>query len=162
MLTKFETLVNTIRTNYRFFKVITKEDSKFMKFLFKIMLMKYWNPRFMEDYTTVILHNVYMPKRLINTGSGYAVLRHEYIHIKDAYKTGIIPFFVSYTVLLPFVFTFRAFWEWRAYKESLRVDMETYGAIHESRITQIVKEFTGSQYLWMCPFPKFCKPPRDV
>ena len=155
MFPKFNELVFEISSKYKSFKLIKKEDSKFMKFLFKVLFMKYWNPTFMEDFTTTILARVYMPKILIGTKTGYKVLRHELIHIQDCYKTGILPFMLSYIFLLPVGFTFRAYWEYRAYCESIKVTYELNGMVSNEYVDGIVTNFTGSNYLWMCPFKNF-------
>jgi hypothetical protein len=96
-----------------------------------------------------------MPKYLINTDSGYIILRHEYVHIKDCVNFLYIPFIISYLFILPALITFRAYWEYRAYCETLRVTYEEYGKVTQSQINFIVKQFTGSSYLWMFPFEKF-------
>ncbi len=155
MQKEFSLLVFTLSHKYWLFKLIPKETSKFMKFLYVVLLMKFWNVNFMTDYTTTILARVYMPQKIINTSMGYKVLRHEMIHIQDCYKTGFILFWFSYLFTLPTVFTMRAFWEFRAYKETLKVHKELYGFIPEITIYNIVEEFASSKYLWMCPFRTF-------
>jgi len=128
-----------------------------MKALFAVLGMRWWNPRFMEDYTTVLITRVYMPRRLIGTEDGYEVLRHEAVHIRDCLATGVLPFVLSYVFLLPSVLTFRAFWEYRGYRETMKVELERNGTISDETLEWIVRRFTGPDYLWMFPFPKLIR-----
>lgn len=155
-ITKFQVFVNEIRYEFPEFEVVPKETSKLMMFINAILLMKFWNPRFMSNYTTVMFNTVYMPSRLINSDPGYAVLRHELIHMRDA-KMFPVFYELSYIVLLPTVFSMRAFWEYRGYCESLRVLDENQGFVTDKQLETIVQNFVGPSYLFMCPFRNFIK-----
>ena len=77
---------------------------------------------------------VFMPEELIGTDEGYRVLRHELVHVRDAWRTGLLPFAFSYLFLLPAGLTLRAFWELRAYTETMRVEFEETGTIADSTL----------------------------
>ena len=140
-----------------FRSVILKEDNVWMKLLYNITLMRFWNPDFMSAYVTVMFGRVYMPAHLIGTLTGYMVLRHERIHLRDARRWPIL-FELSYLFFpLPILITLRAYWEYRAYCESLVAEAEIYGYARRDSIEFFVNQFVGSYYLWMFPFPNFLR-----
>lgn len=153
----YEYLVEQIKSEFPRFQVIEKEKNFWMKLVFSLTLMRFWNPNFMESYITVMFGKVYMPQRFIGTSIGYEVLRHELVHLRDAKKWPVL-FELSYIFFpLPFIITFRAYWEFRAYCESLTVDAEKYGYVRSSTIEFIITQFTSSYYLWMFPFPNILR-----
>ena len=156
MNVKYTSIVRQMREEFPHFKVIAKEDSRLMRFIFAILLMRYWNPYFMTHYTTTMFGKVYMPYVFIDTSAGYTILRHERIHLQDAARYPVF-FELSYLFLLPFGITMRAFWEYRAYCESLRVVAEMQGFVCEHQVDDVVRQFAGPYYLWMLPFPGFLK-----
>jgi hypothetical protein len=151
---RFEGIKAELEKRYRTFRLIPKEESGFMKALYYGALMFLWCPGFMTDYTTVIIARVYMPRSLIGTEAGYLTLRHERVHIEDCFRWGVLPFVLSYLFVLPTVLSLRAHWEMRAYRETLRAEMEMYGEVSDARLEQIRRQFTSSAYFWMFPFPK--------
>ena len=153
----FRKIVAALGRTYRTFRLIPKDRSPFMKFLYYAALMFLWCPTFLTDYTTVILARVYMPPDLIDTRAGYRVLPHERVHIRDCFRWGILPFMISYLFLLPTVLTLRALWEMRAYTETMRVDLELDGEITDETLDHIQRQFTSSAYFWMFPFSKFIR-----
>lgn len=154
---KYLLLLQEITREFPKFQIIEKENSSWMRFLFTITMMRFWNPEFMSRYVTVMFGCVYMPKSYIGTSVGYEILRHERIHLRDA-KNWPIFFELSYLFFpLPIIFTMRAFWEYRAYCESLLTEYERLGYVNHSSIEFYVSQFTGSFYLWMCPFPNFMR-----
>ena len=155
--TTFQELSSELKQRHRTFRIIAKEQSPLMRAIFHLLGMRWWNPRFMEDYTTVLVTRVYMPRRLIGTADGYEVLRHEAVHIRDCLATGVLPFVLSYVLLLPTVLTFRAFWEYRGYRETMKVELERTGTVSDETIDWIARRFTGPDYLWMFPFPKLIR-----
>lgn len=152
-MNRFDELTAELGRRYRTFRLIPKEASVFMKVLYYGALMFLWCPGFMDEYTTTILSRVYMPRSLIGTRQGYAVLRHEKVHIEDCFRWGVVPFVVSYLLLLPAVLTLRAYWEMRAYRETLRAELELDGAVSEASLERIGRQFSSSAYFWMFPFP---------
>ena len=153
----FEWLVKAIKNEFPNFEVVPKSSSWLMKGLYTFSLMRFWNPHFMEVYITALFGKVYMPERFIGTQIGYEVLRHEYVHLRDAARFPVL-FELSYLFLpLPVIFTLRAYWEYRGYCESLLAEYERLGYVRASSLDFIVKQFTGSSYLWMFPFPKLLR-----
>lgn len=132
------------------FKVVAKDNSKFMRFLAKLL----WpiNREFMDGYITTIGYTVYMPRDLFNTPEGTDTLRHELVHVRQ-YDRFKLWFMVSYLIFpLPVIFTMRAYWEYQAYKESLRATHERFGSLGDADIEWVVEQFTSSAYGWMFPF----------
>lgn len=115
-----------------------------------------WNPRFIEDYTTVMFGKVYMPDRFIGSNSAYQVLRHERVHLRDMRDYKFL-FEISYLLLFPTIITMRAFWEYRAYCESLRAYQEIYGKINKKMLDSILEQFAGASYFFMFPFRNYLK-----
>ena len=77
--------------------------------------------------------------------------------MRDCWRTGVLPFALSYLFLLPALFTFRAYWEMRGYAETMRVELEDTGSIADETLTFIQEQFTGPAYFWMCPFPRYVR-----
>jgi hypothetical protein len=143
-----------LASKYRFFKVIPREESLLMKVAYYGLLMFLWNKDFLTGYVTTVGFAIYMPRDLVGTKQGYITLRHEAVHVRDFLYSGMIPFVVSYALLLPAGLTFRSLWEKRGYAEQMRAYYEVYGKIPNAILDQIAVEFTGSTYLWMWPFKK--------
>lgn len=123
-------------------------------------LLRPFNSRYMTDYTTVFGGTVWFPSRQWRGAVGpraiYETLRHEAVHLRDMRRFWGF-FHISYVLLLPAVFTFRAWWEWRAYAESLRVSLELDGRIDDSQLRFIEDRFVGPDYLYMLPFRGFLR-----
>jgi hypothetical protein len=148
-------IIDDIKKEFPNFEVIEKNKSFLMKIIYIVTLMPLWNPHFMDLYVTVMFGKVYMPPNLIGTSTGYQILRHERIHLQDA-KSWPVLFELSYLLFpLPLIVTMRAYWEYRAYCESLIVQYEIYGYVHSATLDFIISQFTSSYYLWMFPFPKY-------
>jgi hypothetical protein len=156
-VSRFDGLVAEVRREFRSFRLIPKERSRLMRALYRALLMRLWCPDFLHSYTTVLVTWVYMPARLIGTDAGYGVLRHERVHMRDCWRTGVVPFAASYLLLLPAVVTLRSVWEMRGYAETMRVELEETGAISDELLAHVERQFTSSAYLWMCPFPRLVR-----
>ena len=153
--TEYYDLVNKIEEDIPGFRVVPKTNSNLMWACYYITLMRFWNPHFMTHYITTAFGKVYMPADLIGTAIGADVLRHEWVHLRDARRWNIL-FYLSYLLFpLPAVFTMRAYWEFRGYCESIRAERDRYGVVYSESLHYYVSLFTGPAYLWMCPFPKF-------
>lgn len=157
MSARFEALCRELAAEFRGFRLVPKDESALMRALYRLTGMRLWNPRFLESYTTVLVYRVYMPRDLIGTEEGYRTLRHERVHMRDARRTAVMLFVFSYLFLLPAVLTMRSYWEFRGYVETMRVELEDTGAISDGTIEHIARRFTGSDYLFMCPFPGFIR-----
>ena len=154
---RFDDMVARMAREFPSFRLVPKDDSLLMKVFYHALGMRWWCPDFMTHYTTVIISAVYMPRDLFQTDEGYGVLRHERVHMHDCWRTGVLPFALSYLLLLPAVFTLRAHWEMRGYAETMRVELEDSGAISDETLDHIQEQFTGPTYLWMCPFPGYVR-----
>lgn len=123
-------------------------------------LVRPFNRTYLTRYTTVMFGKVYFPSRDWCRCQGadaiYRVLRHEAVHLRDMRRFPLV-FHLTYLFALPAVFTLRALWEWRAYQESLRVQAELCDHIPDAMLDHIERCFTGPDYLFMCPFPRFVR-----
>ncbi len=98
---------------------------------------------------------IWMHPGIIGTDDGAQTLRHEAVHVRDQARWGPL-FFISY-FLLPIGPSFRAVWEARAYRETLR-----YIAAHAPRqrdwaVEWVTSLFTGPSYGFMFPFPSLVR-----
>jgi hypothetical protein len=130
----------------------------------KHWLFKYWSKMGWGGIT--VYNTVYMNSWDIGTARGLETLRHEMAHVRDQHKYGIL-FLLSYIFILPTVFTMRAFWEWRGYKETLRSvheeykhyitdgQPEYYAYIMDFYSQWVTKQFTGLGYFFMFPFKNY-------
>ena len=152
MSDRFDHIVEELEREFSTFRLVSKHRSLLMKLIYHGLGMRWWCPEFLTRYTTVIVSVVYMPVELMHTDEGYRVLRHERVHMRDCWRTGVLPFALSYLFMLPAVFTLRAHWEMRGYTETMRVELEETGAISDETLDYIEEQFTGPAYFWMCPF----------
>jgi len=152
-VSRFDDIVAELRREFRTFRLVPKERSLLMRAIYRGLLMPLWCPDFMGSFTTVLVSRVYMPADLIGTDEGYGVLRHERVHMRDCFRTGVVPFVLSYLLLLPAVLTLRSVWEMRGYAETMRVELEREGHVSDEMLAHVERQFTSSNYLWMCPFP---------
>jgi hypothetical protein len=136
------------------YKLVMKQKSKLMKFMY--FFIKPISPAYMTDFITVIGYTVYMPEIYIGTIAGAGALVHERQHMRDYRKFGIL-YLISYLFLLPSVFSFRAMWEWRGYRESMKFNYAWFGMLPQDYLERIVEEFTSARYLWMFPFKKIMR-----
>jgi len=120
--------------------MVYKIDSRLMRTI--AWLIKPFNPKFLEEYTTVIGETIYLPTKwdLFSKTMQMVILTHEKIHIKQ-YKRNKLWFVLSYMLLpLPmFAAYFRCKYEAEAYKINIRAGMP---------IDMAVEELYGPKYLY--------------
>ena len=83
-----EDLENFIRINIPESEIRSKEYSKMMKFLSKLL---FFNKNFMTNYVTTWYPHIYVPKipwRVHNDASSIATLAHEWVHLHDRRRLG--------------------------------------------------------------------------
>lgn len=137
------------------FAVRYKDESRLQRLIARLVWP--FNRTYLTHYTTVMFGRVYFPSRAwaarMHPADLYRTLRHEAVHLRDARRW---PgwFQLSYLLLPPVGPGLRARWEWRAYAESLRVDLELTGEITDATLEQIARRFTGPDYLFMDPRPR--------
>lgn len=140
-----------------------KTDSKLHKFIG--WLLYPINKRYMKGYVTSFFGKIWFPSLQhledglrYNPLGVYATIKHELKHLDDERRFPVF-FHLSYLLLNLLIFIgpgFRAFWEWRGYKETLRAKYELAGeqGIHVLEQERIIRQFTSSNYGWMWPFKK--------
>lgn len=156
-------LLADIKTEFPSFKLMRKEDSKFMKTL--AVLVKPFCPDFQQSFGTTIGKTVYYPSHW-DDSTLYEVLRHERVHMRDSDKWGPL-YYLTYVLLpLPFIISGRAYWEFRGYCETLKVLWEFHGkpvgtdglpVLWRRDLDWVVEQFTGPSYLFMLPMPKLLR-----
>lgn len=142
-------IVQLIGIDFPKFRVVAYTDEMFFDALWKMG----WRMG-----ATTIWNTVYMDPALIGTDRGAELLKHELVHVRDQHTWHIL-FFLSY-FLLPFGPSFKAFWEWRGYRESIRaVWLEYEGADKALRDTVmtsycewVASQFWDLSYFYMWPF----------
>ena len=136
------------------FSVAYKDESSLQQLIGA--LLRPINRTYLTEYTTVLFGVVWFPSRTWRTQVGpraiYEILCHEAVHLRDARRYPGL-FHLSYLLLpLPVVVTARAWWEWRAYRESLRVTLALDGEISDAQLRCIEDRFVGPDYGFMWPF----------
>ena len=116
-----------------------------------------------KGWAGITLYNtIYIRKAYAGTARGEEVIAHEKQHWRDQQRWPVF-FFLTYIFVLPALLSMRAFWEWRAYKETLRVvhmqnkdgDPKHYEYMMDYTSEWVASQFCESGYVWMFPFKKF-------
>lgn len=114
---------------------------------------------------TTIWNTVFIDPAQIGTSRGEETLQHEIVHVRDQHKYHVL-FFLTYLLVLPVGPSFKAFWEWRAYRVNLRNVWEQYRAFSDPAYRDyivgwtaewVAQQFWRGSYLWMWPFPKMVR-----
>jgi len=107
------------------------------------------------NYSNGIFNYLLLPSRSTHGDhldvNVYAILRHEYVHMRDMRRHPVW-FPLSYLLVLPTVLTMRAHWELRGYTQQMLVEYECTGDVSDHTLDWIAEKFTGAMYLWMWPF----------
>lgn len=112
-------------------------------------VVRLWNPRFLDAYTTTLGYTVYMPERVrTDPRLGARILRHERVHL-DQFRRHPIWYPFSYLFVLPFGWTMRAWWETEAYVETMRAELDETGTISPATVEEIARRFWGPDYFFM-------------
>lgn len=150
-----DALIAALEAELPGFALAYKDESRLQRLI--AALVWPFNRRYLSDYTTVMLGRVWLPSRAhfeaAHPEGLYRLLCHEAVHLHDARHWPIL-FELSYLLLLPAGLSLRALWEWRAYQESIRVEVWREGQLSAHSARRIAEAFTGPEYLFMWPFPR--------
>lgn len=135
---EWNALVAELARRYPGFRVEPKERHPLVRALFR-------------GFTFTLARTVYMDAARIGTAEGAATLRHEAVHVADWARYGLLLWLSQ--LVLPVGPSLRAFWEWRAYRETLRVELERTGALPDAFLEAVARNFTGPRYAFMLPVP---------
>lgn len=144
--------ISEIKKEFPRFRIRSYLDNPFFGLLWKLG----WRMG-----ATTIWNTVYMDPVDIGKPSGTEILVHEIVHVRDQHRWGPL-FFLTYFIL-PVGPSLKAFWEWRAYKESLRRWWEewhlskNYETYADRFCADLAEDFCNSDYAWMWPFRSFMK-----
>lgn len=145
------------------FRVIPKRDSPLSHCIHWLLLVLSFGGqrRYLSDYHTVIGSRLYVSEHWpqMNDLERTILLRHERVHLRQRKRLTLPGMAFVYLVpWLPVGLAYgRARLEWEAYVETLRATAELLGlaAARSPHLRQnIVRRFTGPDYLWMWPFPR--------
>jgi hypothetical protein len=144
MMTLWDSKLAVLQANFPKVKVVAYPDHWLLKWPWKLG----WRMGATTLYNTIVMAPEY-----IGTDTGAELLVHEAVHVVDQHVWHIL-FFLSYFIL-PVGPSFKAFWEWRAYKTEIRRAVD--GGYWTTKPTEdwIIKQFCGPSYGWMWPFPNF-------
>lgn len=110
-------------------------------------------PDYSRRFTTVLYPVIYLPAGtrggyVRDPGQWYATLRHEYVHLRDIQRWPVLmP--LSYLFVLPAGISARAWWELRAYTQSMVVSLELGHPLDDAYLERLVELFAGRSYLFM-------------
>lgn len=141
------------------------------------LIASIFNKRMMTNYVTVLGKGIWFPSKEdfeSDPGRAFIVLSHEYVHLLDGKKWGILfnasylfpqvlfplsifavlsflnPIFLVFLVfiasLLPLPAKFREIWEMRANTMSMFMRIYKYGSIDDTLVVSIHKKMTGWDY----------------
>ena len=134
------------------FALCFKDESPLQRLIARVVHP--FNPTYLTEYTTVMFGRIYLPSRgfldEMSRESLYGLLRHEAVHLRDARRFPVF-FQLSYLLLPPVGPGFRAYWEWRGYRETLRAEYEVWGEVPDALLDRIADRFAGPDYLYMLP-----------
>lgn len=151
-------LVAQIEARYPGLRVLKKSDSRFCRFLDKVLKVITFGgqDRFLDTYVTTFGRRIYVPDSWMELppGDRYCILRHEAVHVRQFRRLTWPGMFLLYLLLpLPTLFAGgRAWLEWQAYRETFRATWQLHGearARSSALRAGIVRRFTGPDYAWM-------------
>ena len=171
---KTKLLIELIKKEFPDFEVVSKDQSKLMLVISKIL---FFNKKFMSHYVTTVGNTIYVPDLSFfdDDDSSFSVIAHEYVHMCDHKKYGILfnfgylfpqilsllsllsfydlKWLLCLLFLLPLPSPFRTWFEYRGYSMS----MACYYWLYKEKppIPRFLDYFTTSLYYWMCPFKSY-------
>jgi ABC-type multidrug transport system fused ATPase/permease subunit len=159
------------------FEVLEKKQSLWMKILSKVL---FFTPNFMDRFVTTFYPKVYIPSRdRWETNNYYSttILLHEYVHLSDRQRLGLLfnflylspqilavfallypvsPWFLLFLLAaLPIPSLGRTWAEIRGYRMSIATHYWLTG--DKYNIDFVVNQFVSSNYYWMFPFKGWIK-----
>src|SRR5262249_50331975 len=111
------------------------------------------------QYVTTLGNTIYVTPdwHTRPAGDRLATLEHEYVHVRQFRRYGLVPMAIAYLLLpLPFGLAwFRMRLEREAYGTTLRVHHRIGRRVAVERLrTHVIRQFTSGSYGWMWPFPR--------
>lgn len=147
-----------IRAEFPSFRILPKEDSKFMLAIYWFLkIITFGNQRaFLTSFITTIGYTVYIPTAwpMYSSAEQMVILRHERVHMRQRRKYSMPVFSFLYLFVLPGGLAyFRKKFEMEAYEESIRAANE-YGFDITADVyrDRMIHHFTTGEYFWMWPF----------
>lgn len=155
---QYAAYLEELRGRFPRLKLVDKVDSPMCKAIDAVLRVVTMGGQstFMTRYVTTIGSRIYLPTEWPQRSpvDRYCVMRHEAVHLEQFRRYGLIGMTLLY-VLVPIPLGFaggRAWLEWEAYKETVRVTWDVHGpeaARSPGFRDEIVRRFTGPDYGWM-------------
>jgi hypothetical protein len=131
---------------------------KLMFFAVYVLSFGAFNKDFDRDFATTFGRDVYLSNRHrkidLREYAQYQLVRHELMHVIQADEHGAFWFRLSYLLVLPAGWTYRAKWEMEAYTQQMIANQEEFGRISDGTLSWIEGQFVSPSYLFMRPFRK--------
>jgi hypothetical protein len=161
MESRYQALLDEIRTEFPGFRVIKKTDSAFQRAIHGALVAVTFGAQraYLTRYQTTIGQTVYVTADwdALPAEQRYVTMRHERAHLRQFRRFTLVGMaFLYLLVPLPLGLAwFRARFEWEGYTESIRAAAEVHGRAHVERAEYrdyVLGQFTGGAYGWMWPF----------
>lgn len=157
---KLQQLTRDIADEFPDFRVIKKQDSRFMKVIDLVLRVITLGKMttYMTDFITTMGTTVYVPDYWYSLPetSRMTVLRHERVHMRQAQRYGRLLFSLLYLLVpLPLGLAyFRMRFEREAYEESIAAMFEYHGidVFNVNVCNNFIRHFVSAEYFWMWPF----------
>ena len=158
---RYQALLDEIRREFPQFRIVRKRDSALQLAINACLIAVTLGAlrSYLDGYQTTIGRTVYVTADWDSRPAAqrYLTMRHERVHLRQFERFGLVLMALLY-VLLPLplgLAWFRARFEWEAYVETIRAEVELHGraAVDDARFrARIIDQFTGAAYGWMWPF----------
>jgi hypothetical protein len=157
---RFDALIDELRAEVPGLRVVAKADSRLQRAIHRALVIATFGrmQAYLDDYVTTIGETIYVPADwdARPDDDRWATLRHEAVHLRQFQRWTLPGMAVLYLLVpLPVGLAWcRARFEWEAYEETIRAELELRGLDHVRGPLkdEIVRRFTGPDYGWMWPF----------
>lgn len=161
METRLPELLSAMREEVPRFRIVRKDAARSQRWIHRALVtLSLGRMRaYLTDYVTTLGATVYVPPdfHAWSEEARVIVLHHERVHLVQFRRLGWPLMALLYgLLLLPAGLALgRARIEWRAYQATIRATLQIRGEEAARALRpEILRRFTGPDYLWMWPFPR--------
>jgi len=161
MESRYQALLEEIRTEFPRFRIVKKNESRFQRTLHRALVVVTLGAQraYLTQYQTTIGSAVYVTPDWddLPAARRYVTMRHEREHLRQFRRHGLVGMALLYLLVpLPLGLAWcRARFEWAGYAETIRAAAEVHGRAHVEDAAfreHVVAQFTSGAYGWMWPF----------